>query len=511
MRLGVCVFLIILFYGVMLGHTATTSSFSRSIHVEWGYTPPSEPQVSGYRLYQEGVKACQTTTATATAMDCRVTLVKAVTNFTLTATFADGTESPHSAPFAFSLDDTTTQTPGGTTPLTSTPPTAVLATSVAAGTSPLTVRFDGSKSTAGSGKTLASYQWQFGDNGSGNGSSVTHTYTQAGTFTATLTVTDSKGLKNSASTPIIVSKPAAANVSTSVKTQKASTSTSIGTTSISTTSTTSTAASVASALHLEAGEIAVTSDWRKVSFASNYQQPIVVTGPLSKNDQAPVTVRLRNVTGTGFEIRLIQWPYQRTAHGTETISYLVLEQGRHTLADGRRIEAGQLTGSTGKSTVSLKSSFINTPMVFTAITSCNDTEAISGRVLSVAKTGFSYIFQMQERNRSLSHSAEKVHYVAWEPGVGQIGTARYETAVPTQIFTSAWKAVALQSTFKKAPLLFAEMQSSNGLNPAVLRVQQTTAKGFQILIQEEQSLDREMFHTAEKIGYLAIDPIDFEQ
>ena len=27
----------------------------RSIHVEWGYTPPSEPAVTGFRLYQEGV------------------------------------------------------------------------------------------------------------------------------------------------------------------------------------------------------------------------------------------------------------------------------------------------------------------------------------------------------------------------------------------------------------------------------------------------------------------------
>ena len=26
----------------------------RSIHVEWGYTPPSEPAVTGFRLYQEG-------------------------------------------------------------------------------------------------------------------------------------------------------------------------------------------------------------------------------------------------------------------------------------------------------------------------------------------------------------------------------------------------------------------------------------------------------------------------
>lgn len=29
-----------------------------SIHIEWGYTPPSEPAVIGFNLYQEGAFAC---------------------------------------------------------------------------------------------------------------------------------------------------------------------------------------------------------------------------------------------------------------------------------------------------------------------------------------------------------------------------------------------------------------------------------------------------------------------
>jgi hypothetical protein len=36
-------------------------------------------------------------------MDCEVTLTKPVTIYTLTATFADGTESPYSAPYAFDM------------------------------------------------------------------------------------------------------------------------------------------------------------------------------------------------------------------------------------------------------------------------------------------------------------------------------------------------------------------------------------------------------------------------
>lgn len=77
----------------------------RSIHVEWGYTPPSAPAVTGFQLYKEGVKSCLWNGATVTVGDCTVELSTKVTNFTLTALFADGTESPHSAVFAFTDPD----------------------------------------------------------------------------------------------------------------------------------------------------------------------------------------------------------------------------------------------------------------------------------------------------------------------------------------------------------------------------------------------------------------------
>ncbi|MDD2324706.1 MAG: hypothetical protein PHW63_01645 [Alphaproteobacteria bacterium] len=89
-----------------------------SVHVEWGYTPPDEPKVTGFCLYQEGVKVyCLDDTNTsnpmnATALDASVNLTAPITNFTLTATFNDKTESPHSAPFAFThaLDETDDET-----------------------------------------------------------------------------------------------------------------------------------------------------------------------------------------------------------------------------------------------------------------------------------------------------------------------------------------------------------------------------------------------------------------
>lgn len=85
----------------LLGWAVSGHAESRSIHVEWGYTPPSEPVVTGYRLYQEAVAVHWWEGASTEAGDCVVDITQPLTVFTMTATFADGTESTHSAPYAF--------------------------------------------------------------------------------------------------------------------------------------------------------------------------------------------------------------------------------------------------------------------------------------------------------------------------------------------------------------------------------------------------------------------------
>lgn len=81
--------------------TTVVAGWDRQATVEWGYTPPVEPAVSGFQLYQEGAKACQWAGAETRGGDCTLRIAKRDTPFTLTALFADGTESPHSAPFVF--------------------------------------------------------------------------------------------------------------------------------------------------------------------------------------------------------------------------------------------------------------------------------------------------------------------------------------------------------------------------------------------------------------------------
>ena len=70
--------------------------------------------------------------------------------------------------------------------------------------------FNGSGSSAPSGRSIISFAWLFGDGASGTGVSPTHAYSIAGNYTATLTVTDSSGATGASNVAVqIIAGPVA--------------------------------------------------------------------------------------------------------------------------------------------------------------------------------------------------------------------------------------------------------------------------------------------------------------
>ncbi len=69
------------------------------------------------------------------------------------------------------------------------------------------VFFDAAASTVPFGRTIVSYQWNFGDGASGSGAQTSHAFETAGTYTVTLTITDSSGKKSVKSSTVTVATP----------------------------------------------------------------------------------------------------------------------------------------------------------------------------------------------------------------------------------------------------------------------------------------------------------------
>lgn len=81
------------------------ANWTRTLTVEWGYTPPSAPAVVGFNLYLENVLVCNFPGKGIVNGSCTVSSPKQIGNFTLTALFSNNSESPMSSVFAFKYPD----------------------------------------------------------------------------------------------------------------------------------------------------------------------------------------------------------------------------------------------------------------------------------------------------------------------------------------------------------------------------------------------------------------------
>ncbi|MBM9538468.1 PKD domain-containing protein [Desulfobulbus alkaliphilus] len=528
--------------------TATPTTGTAPLHVDFNAASSTGSIASSTWSFGDGA------TGTGSTAQHLYTAAGAYTA-TLTVTATNGLTSSAT---------TTITVTEATNPEPAIPPTAVISSSTAAGPAPLNVSFDGSGSSAANGATIVSHSWSFGDGASATGATTGHTFTVAGTYSTTLTVIDSNGQTNSTSTPIVVTAAEADNIKPTAVAKATPTSGSAPLTVSFTGSgsydsdgsiesylwnfgdgTTATGANVThtytseasftatlqvtddqgakagtalaitvqaeeeqAPLNMELGEISITTEWVRVPFDTTFTTPIVVAGPPSFNNAEPCVVRLRNVDATGFDIRLEEWDYLDNVHPPETVSYLVMEKGRHTLPNGATVEAGSFAGTTTFRTVSFQSAFAHTPVIMTTIASLNQDNTISGRVKNVQPTGFAYMFQEQEASAN-KHVNETVHFIAWEPGTGTMGTLQYHAATAKTV-TDAWHTATYTTPFQHPPLLLADMQTANDTDPSALRVQNPTATGFQVRVQEEQSKNSDTSHLAETIGYLALGSIDGE-
>jgi len=597
----------------------TFGAVAHKLAIDFSFSAPdnSTKQLLGYRLYKEGVQACETVEPNTSTMDCELLTEPGTFNFTLTAYYDGGIESPPSTPFPFTLSSThgidfqwevtdSNQNKGGfriydngvliyetadstarqltymtefssathiftiaaldatgketllTNALTYSEiiePTAIISSSTAVGNAPLTVTFDGSASTTPN-SPMVSYNWMFGDGSQATGEIVSHVFTTAGTYYTELTVTDSKGLTDKVSTPIIVAEPVATNekpnavisadltqggvpltvafdgsqssdpdgsiasyswdfgdgsTGSGAAIQHTYTISGIYTVSLKVTDDKGATATATTEINcntqlpnIEVGEVTIDHEWVRVLFDKRFNVPVVIAGPpTTVNESDPVLVRVRNIDQEGFDIRLQEWDYQDGTHAPETFNYIVIEKGIYTLADGSKMEAGNFTGTSSFSRLSLQQFYDFTPVILTQVATDNETDAVTGRILNSNQYSFEYKLQEMEKTAN-AHIPENIGYIAWEPGKGEVSGLLYEIGMTARTVTQNWFNLTFETKFPEQPAFIAGMQTHVESDTAAVRSQKMSTAAIQIKIEEEQSKDKEVRHKEEAVGYFTI-------
>lgn len=253
---------------------------------------------------------------------------------------------------------------------------------------------------------------------------------------------------------------------------------------------------------LEFGNVAVTQTdpnaWTYVSFSETIQDAVVTLGPASYNGLQPVAPRIRNVTDEGFEVNLQEYSYLDGTHITETLSWVAASAGVHEVG-GLRFEAGITTSPANENWKgeSFATDFSDAPVVLAQALGETEMDALVTRIRNADADGFEFRLQEEEAKNGV-HLAEGVHWIAFEQGNGDA----FDAALTPDAVTQNNYAVSFDSISSDTGVFLAAMQSQDGGDTANLRLSSFDNDRAVISVQEERSLDSEVAHTTETVGFL---------
>lgn len=239
-------------------------------------------------------------------------------------------------------------------------------------------------------------------------------------------------------------------------------------------------------------------DWVTVAFPTVMENPVVVMGPVSYNGPDQLTTRVRNITASGFEVRIEEWSYLDGIHFPERICWMAVEQGAHRLEDGTLIEAGFSPGDHNDQEVLFDVSFNNEqPLVFAQVSSLRGITPVSTRIKSKSESKFTFALEEEEAQDGI-HAVETVSWVAlsnnastqWQ-GEELVNAVDHTTTVINFDRTENGR-------------FFADIQSYEGPDVATVRLRSIDAVSADIFLEEEQSADNEIRHFRETVSWILL-------
>lgn len=155
--------------------------------------------------------------------------------------------------------------------------------------------------------------------------------------------------------------------------------------------------------------------WESITLLNEYTQPVVRMQMVTFNKEDPGHIRLRNVGSTSFEYQIEEWDYDDQLHDWETLNYVVVEAGEHSLSDNRRLIAGTVDiaadGSGAFTKIMFPASFAGAPVVLSQSQTYNDPAAIVTRQKDIDEKRVK-IRLVEEEAADQIHGYETVGYLA---------------------------------------------------------------------------------------------------
>ena len=273
-----------------------------------------------------------------------------------------------------------------------------------------------------------------------------------------------------------------------------------------------------------------TKQFTHVNFRQTYDVPPLVFAVATTYGENPCSLRVKNVTKTGFDISQVEPPPEDGPHYPMTIHYFAIEPGDHRLPNGIRILAGTITtdvvqhgsnvpGPEGWETINLSPAFSTVPIVLGFIQTMNSEEGNPPEGPSIpwlttaidvsSNSSFNIALERSEVPEG-TVKPETIGYVVIDSGLKSSfydndgNLIHFETIRTDPIFKGWGKCnkQTFSSIYSSVPNVVANKNSHYGGDGGWFRrcYLDETKVGF--VVDEDRYKDRERNHIAERGGIL---------
>jgi hypothetical protein len=171
--------------------------------------------------------------------------------------------------------------------------------------------------------------------------------------------------------------------------------------------------SAAGAVIGEIGDVAAGDRARPILLPTPLANPVVIVGAPTAHEEEPGLGRALGVSPAGFRLRFQEWPHLDGEHEPETLAFLALAAGRHSMPDGSVWEVGHfdLRGTERWQPRAFMDAFAAPPALFLSLQTENEPDLAVARARGVGALGFEAAL-FEARQSDGAHVTERVGYLA---------------------------------------------------------------------------------------------------
>ncbi|MFQ5492919.1 MAG: S8 family serine peptidase [Candidatus Dojkabacteria bacterium] len=242
------------------------------------------------------------------------------------------------------------------------------------------------------------------------------------------------------------------------------------------------------------GESVINTDWVSIDFLTSFASiPELFVMVQSENGGNIVYADVRNVSTTGFDVRLEEPVGWNGLHSDESVGWIAFETNPVTGG-----QEGKATTDQDWSTVSFTPAFSEPPVLIVSVDTENEGNYVNADIRNLDANGFEFMMEEDILIQNGIHGDETVSWAAFP-----LSTINSQSG--TVSINSNWTEIYFPQSFESKPKVFVEINTENGQDTAEVDIKDVMPYSFTARIEEDKLAGWGAGgHTTETITWYAI-------